>query len=309
MNLSEFSQSALGALAALLSSLTWAIGVMAYAELTKKYAPAMVNFARALFSFPLFFLAASVIYGGPLDAIGAMFSMGWSNSGWLILSLFGSYVLGDIFFLMSTAHMGVPGAMAIASTYPLWSALAGWIFRGQALTHYGILGLLLVVCGVIVVILSGREGISKKKEQRYFFGVFLALLTSLFWSLNTFSVSKVGAVADISVANSFRMLFALFLCPLAGKIINPSPIKLIKWVDLKKYLVFFFLESFAGAYLYMYGLGHSPLAVGSALSSVVPAFSAPIAWMTGTEKFSGHKFFGIIMVLVGTILLIVKNTA
>ncbi len=115
-----------------------------------------VNFMRASLSFPFFLVAALAM--GPEGGLGQVTT---ARAGWLLLSVVGSYVVGDALFLSGATLLGVPVALAIASTYPLWSALAGWLFLGQSVGPPGLAGVVLVVAGRR----DGRE-VPRRRSRR-----------------------------------------------------------------------------------------------------------------------------------------------
>ena len=297
-----------GIIAAFLSSLTWAIGVTTYSLLSKKYTPFVINFTRSLVAFPLFLLVAIAELG--LTGYGhVILSLTGAQLGWMFLSVLGSFGFGDVLFLWSTRGMGVPGALAIASTYPLVSALAGLFFKGETLSVESASGLVVVVLGTIAVILSGqREKRATLRNpqsifERYEVGVVLAFMTSFCWALNAFSISKIGVVPAAS-ANTVRTLMALAMCPFFSFLTRQTGSMFIAKKDFIPALAIFVLEGFGGAYMYIYGIMNSPLALGAALTSLAPAMSVPLALLARTEKFRWARSAGVVAVVVGIWLLV-----
>lgn len=297
----------LGPLAAFASSFTWAVGVSVYSRLSLEHLPASVNITRAAVAFPLAVLFAVVTLGGVSPVFECLADVSAAQAGWLFLSMFSGYAFGDVLFLLSTKSIGVPAALAIASCYPFWSAIAGFSFLGENLSPTKAVGLACTVLGTVVVILSGRNQAKlnlNASPKSYWVGVLLAVMTSMFWALNAYATSVGGKNLPLAIGTVVRLGIALVLCPLVALVmtrrtVGPVPLPLIK-----RYFFIFMLEGFGGAALYMYGLGHSSVAVGSALSALSPAMAAPIAWTMGTERFSLLKTFGILTALVGVILLV-----
>lgn len=87
----------IGPMASFVSSITWAIGVNVYAQMSRNYSAYSVNFARALIALPLF-LALAWLNG----SLGMLYPFPWKSSLWLGTSILSSFALGDIFFLLST---------------------------------------------------------------------------------------------------------------------------------------------------------------------------------------------------------------
>ncbi len=292
--------------------MTWVIGSSVYALLSKRYAPAAVNFNRALVALPLFLVAsllqndevrASLVALGP-DAVS-------NRAFWLSFSIFMSYALGDVFFLWSALSIGFPTAQAIGALYPLWASLGGLVFLGEPLTSRKIAGITLAIAGTITVVLSGRKTVrtpppeSMKLLHHYGVGVGLALLTSFFWAMNSFAGGRGGVGMNPAFANVIRMPVALLLCPIMARLqTGPGVPLLMARADYRRYLPFFAIEAFGGSYLYIYGLSHSSVAVGATLSSLAPVVSVPVAVALGWERFSLVKTVSVLLVVGGVILLV-----
>ena len=295
----------MGSLAALASSFTWAIGTLAYSELQKKYSAFSINFFRAVAALPLFLMAAYL--SGDWHQFSEISNV---QVAWLSMSILASYLTGDVLFLLATRRIGIPGALAICSSYPVLSALAGALFLGQVLKVLTYFALALTVAGVIIVILSDvLRSKSFEKKKGYWLGVFMAWVSSWFWALNTYANAKVGPGLSAHIANSVRMIVALFACGIVAsftKRSGSSPL-LLKRVDIPRYGWVFCLEGFGGAFCFVYGLLHAPLAIAAALSSLAPALSVPLTWWRGTEKVPLLKMIGVFLVVLGVVGLVLNS--
>ncbi|MBU6376111.1 MAG: DMT family transporter [Bdellovibrionales bacterium] len=296
----------IGALAALASSFTWSAGSSVYARLSKDYLPSQVNFSRALTALPLFILSA--VFFGEMESREVWTRLVSGNGFWLLMSMLGSYGLGDMAFFWSVRALGLPGALAIASSYPFWSAAAGVIFEGHSLSALKILGVVCTVLGTVVVVLVGyrhRNRIITDFFDRFEVGLALGFITSLFWALNTFAVSKGAQGLSPHVANSVRMIAALAICPVVGLVLQRKWRTGIPWQSFKPVSWVFALEAYGGSFFFVYGLAHSPLAVASALSSLSPVIAVPMAWMGKHEPVSWVKALGVCVAVLGAILLVI----
>jgi drug/metabolite transporter (DMT)-like permease len=308
-NVSNLSTTAtiLGPVFAFLSSVTWALGSSGYAKLSKRFSPFAVNFNRALVAFPLFAL------------VTLAFHRGWSgfedvslkNWLWFSLSIFASYGLGDVLFFRSTTSIGVPAALAIASCYPVYTALIASIQGGAALSRGQWLGMLVAIAGVVLVILSRQEKGSvdvqagvEEKGNRVWVGFLLAGMTSVLWSLNSYALSEVGTQVSIWVSSSIRMGLGLVMSASFG-ILFPGVIGRkreslrMPWVDFRAAIPLFVIEAFGGSLFFMYGMAHASLPVASTLSSLAPVISVPVALVLRLERFSWIRTLGVCLVVMG----------
>jgi len=234
------------------------------------------------------------------------------RAGWLLVSVVGSYVVGDGLFLVSTQILGVPVALAIASTYPLWSAFAGWAFLGQGVNPAGLAGVILVVAGVVTVV-RGRSGRADEPHAGAppthgpgrTTGVLLASATSLFWALNTFAVAKGGEGIPFASVNTVRMGLAAMLLLLLRLVVprRATPL-LLPARELRRAWPVLLLEGVGGTALFVIGLTRSPLAVAAALTSLAPVLSVPLALAIRRERVDGRTLLGIVVVTVGVIVLV-----
>lgn len=285
-----------------MSSCTWAIGATAYSVLAAKYSSPAVNFGRALVALPLFMLAYSLSSGEGVAALAQIFALDGAKWLWFTASIVGSFALGDTFFLLSTHAIGVPAALAIASIYPIWSALAGWIFLGNPFHPASAIGVLLVVVGTVLVILNGKrnaEAGPERGRRAYWIGITLAFATSLFWAMNAYALSVASQGLSPVFGSIIRALISLILCPVVGLVLYRSAFRLIPPRVLGASLWVFVLEACVGSFLFLYGLSHSPLATAAALSSLSPVIALGIAWGLGRERPSFANLVAISTVILG----------
>ena len=269
-----------------------------------------VNLLRAGLSFPLFLAAALATDAGALALVTP------GRAGWLLLSVVGSYVVGDALFLASARLLGVPVALAIASTYPLWSALAGWAFLGQRVAAAGLCGVALVVAGVATVVRRRGEpaaadpGAAALPGSGHGSGVAFAFATSLFWALNTFAIARGGAGLPVAAVNTFRMGFAVALIPVGRLLLRGRRTPLVVPArEVRRAWPWFVLESVGGTALFVVGLTHSPLAVAAALTSLAPVLLVPFAVVIGRERLGARVVGGIAVVTAGIVLLVAFSGA
>jgi drug/metabolite transporter (DMT)-like permease len=290
---------------------TWAIGSGRYSKLSKTTSPYAINFSRAIFSFPLFFLASIVAMGGLTPLIAAYHAVALGQVGWLTASTIASYAFGDTMFLLSAQAIGVPSALAIGSIFPIWTAFVGYFFQNEFLSSFQVMGLLVAVGGVVVVILSDASGnISERIERRVLIrGVLLALITSFMWTLNSYAINR-GASGTIAVVtNSIRMLIAVMMVAVIARGMGYHGKLLISRESFRSMIWVFFLETCLGSFFYIYGLSHSSLAVASTLTSLAPVLSVPVAIILGLERFSFVRTAGICLVVLGLCFLVGGSAA
>ncbi|MEO5668522.1 MAG: DMT family transporter [Bdellovibrionota bacterium] len=303
--------SYLGLSAAFTSSLTWAVGVIAFTPFSKKHPAYIINLHRILLGLPAFLIV--LLLQGRLWSAASLINS--TNASWAAVAVLASYAFGDVLFLMATKRLGAPAALAIASTYPVFSALEAMVFRGESLPFAKYVGIAIVIIGTIFVILSGSTShepvpsVARMQDNAYArsrftndhrSGVLLAFGCAICWAMNTVAISEVGQSLDAITLNAFRLMIALVLCPLIGITMHGTKsFKLISRKEFVPVIPIFAVEAIGGPFFYVYGLSHAPLAIGAALTSLAPVLTVPLALALGQEKFSWTRTLGVITVVAG----------
>ncbi len=291
----------MGPFAAFLSSIFWALGSGLYGRLASRYSPSAINFYRAILAAPVFLILAGIFQFDGFQFVT------WNRVGWLCLSVIFSLVVADSFFFVAIRKVGLIGALSVASIYPVWAALAGWFFKGEHLTLLQIFGLLMTLGGTLVVVrTSPKTHRSDSGEIKTDLGGYgLALMTSFFWATNSFATSKGAVDIPIFVAAGVRMSMALVLCFVVVFFLQGRKGFQVQKSDIRPSVPIMFLEAFGGAGCYIYGMSHSPLAVGSALAALAPVVSMPIEYFSGRESISVVRIIAVIVAFSGGVLLVI----
>lgn len=295
----------LAPICAFMSSVTWAIGSSVYSKLSREHSAFAVNFTRAAVALPLFLMLWFFVYQ---TGIARPLAIEPRHIAWLFVSMVSSYAIGDALFLRASQVIGIPTALAIASMYPLWTTLGGWIVLGETPSLRSILGLVIALVGITIVIVSaprtnpnphGSSQSTPRLSRGLIYGILLAVGTSLFWGLNIFAIARVGKDLDPSPLNAIRMTIALFLTFFLGRLATPNQSVAVPWRSLRPVAWVFALEAFGGSLVYAYGIARTPLMLGAILSSLSPVLSVPVAWALKLEKPSVLRTFGVILTVCG----------
>lgn len=290
----------LGALAALGSSVTWAYASARYAQASRDVGSQRVNVARAAVVLPLYLSIAFATRGTHLfDG----FTPG--RVAWLAASMFCSYALADGLFFTACRRIGISTAMAIASTYPLWAALAGTVFYGEPFGPARAAGMVLCVAGVAALVWL-QPATSGARARFSASGVGLALVTSLLWACNSLATKRGGAGLDVYPVNAVRYGAALLLLLPQVRFAAPPPrdVPTGGWPALVPAIL---ADAFLGSIFYVYALTHTDLAVGATLTSLAPLISVPMAIALGEERWSLDRFLAVLATVAGVVLLVSRS--
>lgn len=291
-----------GALAALGSSFTWAYASARYTTASRSIGSVRVNLIRTLVAAPIYCIVAAILHGrGALDRASV------PQIGWLATSVLCSYAFADILFFSAARQLGISTALAIASVYPLWSALAGALFGGEPFGLLRSVGVLCCTLGIVALVRlsSHTRPAQGDKHGSAAVGLILALLTSVLWAGNTFSVKRGAVGLDVWQANAIRYTVAVFvLAPNALLQRNKIPWSTTPpggWLGLFPPIL---ADCILGSVLFVYGLSHADLAIGATLSSLAPLISVPVAIVVGAERWSGARALAIAVTVAGALILV-----
>ncbi len=288
------TSSSAGPAAALASAAIWSFASTRYTQSSRIVGSAGVNLTRVLVVFPCFLVATWFFVPTHFAAVTRTHAL------WLLASVLCSYGGADLLFFAAARRLGISSALAIASSYPLWAAAWGVLFDHEALTVGRVFGTLLCIGGIVALVLFGRAA-TLEKQRWLGTGALLALATSLLWAGNSVS-TKAGATGlSPWLANCVRYIFALpILLGLHFSQRNRPSLN----VTFRALIGVSFLEAFCGSSLFVYGLSHSDLAVGSTLSSLGPLFAVPLAVLLREEPWSTRRAVAVVATVAGVVILV-----
>lgn len=308
----------LGPLCALGSSITWAFASAVYAQTAGRIGALKTNLLRSLLVVPLFLISAALVHGA-----GSFAQVASWRLGWLGLSALCSYGVGDLLFYLAALRLGTPTALAIASIYPIWATVGGALTLGESVGPARAAGTLLCILGVVWLVLqqggrhvgpekaggeAGGEPGAQAGGRPWRSGLVLALLTSVCWAGNTYSIRRGAIGLPFLVANAVRYLIAVgFLGTgyFLGRRRNGAKAAARPAGTLpRSFLITAVIEAYGGSSIFVYGLSHSELSVGAPLSSLAPLFAVPIGLLLGTERLSVRRLAAIVLTVAGVVLLV-----
>jgi len=112
-------------------------------------------------------------------------------------------------------QLGTPTALAIASIYPVWATLLGALHLHEAVGPLRMLGTVLCITGVVWLVRMQPGGKpaadAGSAPPRRWGGVVLALLASLLWAGNTYTIKRGATGLPLWSANALRYAMATLL--------------------------------------------------------------------------------------------------
>jgi DME family drug/metabolite transporter len=291
----------LGVSAALLSAFSWAVTTVLMRSQSTRIDAISLNATRSAIS-AMFFISAIVV----TDRWEAFQQVTLVNFLALFGSLFFGFVLGDTLFFRSTNLIGVSIAFPISMTYPLYVLVIAWLFLGETITLWTVLGTVVVIAGTIVTALATRSShATPVKDRRK--GLLFAIATALCFALST-SVLKIGVqAADVLVVSFIRLSLATaVLFAARGLLRNPLPLRAYGRRAWAVIWLASLIGSGLGTVTYVVAVQQIGAAIAATLATTAPLFAAPISVIFLKERLTAQTIVGMVLCLVGVWLVTVR---
>ena len=291
-----------GELAALMTSVAWAMTSILFTKATQKVGSIMVNRIRVILGLTFLMLLNLAFYGYLLP-----FNASADRWMWFALSGAVGYALGDILLFQSFLCIGTQRGMLMMSLAPLLGAFLAWIFFGETLTGIQMLGVLITLAGIAWVIMRrGNETSSQvcSPAQGVLFGLGAATGQAIGYVL-----SKQGLADGFSpiAGNSIRMLAAVIVLWVLAGIQGKVKVTITTMRDTPKVFGWLAIAAFTGpvlgATLSLFALQHTEVGIASTLIALPPIFLLPISWVVFKEKFDWGAVLGTLVAIGGVALL------
>lgn len=285
------SLQALGALAALGSAATWAVTSLLVRRLMPPYTSVGVGAIRSCVGGALLLGMILLLHGpAPLLAIPS------GSLALLVVSIVAAICVGDTAFFESTRRLGLARGMSISTTYPLVAAVLAATLLDEPLTARVAIGALLTLAGVLLIVVRRHEpGIAR---DGWWLGVAGAVIASVAWGVSAVALKPALREVDAVTAQAVRL-------PIAGALLLATP-----WArgtvsrlrgertGLRSLVVLGLLTS-ASSVMFVVGLKHAGVAVGSALAATAPMFAIPLGLVFLRERLTAAPLVGAAVTIAG----------
>ena len=288
----------LGELAAIVTSLTYAVNSTLFTLAGRKVGSIVVNRIRLLAA-SLFLALAHLIFLGTLWPVDA------TPDRWIWLGISGivGLVLGDAFLFQAFVWVGPRISMLMLSLAPIIASLTAWIFLGETLSPWQIIGILITLIGIGWVIVDKNQG-QDIKNGNYMRGILYGLGGAAGQGLGLVLAKKGlgGNFSPIS-ANFIRMISAMILIwmitifqkqfksTINSVITNPGA--------LREILGGAFSGPFLGVSLSLYALQHTNIGIASTLMALPPIFLLPVEIIFFKERLGWGAIAGTLIAMAG----------
>lgn len=292
----------IGELAALATSMTFAVNSAFFTVAGRKVGSVVVNRMRLVFA--LFFLIiAHVLFLGTLYPVEA----GADRWLWLGLSGIVGLVLGDAFLFQAFVWVGPRISMLMMSLAPIIAAVTAWMFLGESLSLLKIMGIALTIGGLIWVILENNH-YRNRENRNYLKGILFGLggATGQALGLVLAKYGLGGSFSPLS-GNFIRMATAMIGMWLIT-LVQGKGISTVKTVLTDNQALIYiaggaFVGPFVGVSLSLLALQYADVGVASTLMALPPIFLLPVSHFFFQERFGWGAVVGTMVALSGVAVL------
>ncbi len=288
---------------ALAAAACWAVGsLMSATAATYLGAFAFTRWRMLCAAIMLWLLAA---------VTGSWVTLAFDSFGLLVLSGIIGIFIGDTALFAAMNRLGPRRAGVLFATHSMFSVLLAYIFLGETIWGWTLIGSSLLVSGVMVAIFFGKRKTElhswEANQSQLKSGIALGLLAALCQAVATLMLkplmqTDIDAVAASAVRMTTAFVLHQLLFLLGFKIaraylpLNPRVFLLV--------LANAALSMVLGMTLILQALKHGDAGMVAILSSISPVIVLPLLWLVYKRSPAAGAWLGAGLTVLGTILIL-----
>jgi drug/metabolite transporter (DMT)-like permease len=292
----------MGELAALVTSICWALNSIQFTLAGRRVGSRIVNRTRLILAVGYILLSHLVLQGRLWPSNVELFRWGWLGLSGTI-----GLVIGDGCLFQSLLLIGPQRAMLMMTLVPVISALVAWGGLGETLLPAEIGAMLLTVGGIAWVVSEKRcpqaRATSAGDAKRYGLGILLGFGGAMGQALGLVAAKRglSGGFSSLS-ATLIRMVVAAGVIWLLALIRGQVG---VTWRALKDRKALWFLLGgsligpFLGVWLSMVAVQRAPVGIASTLMALSPIFLIPLEHWIFQARASSRSIVGTVIAVMG----------
>jgi drug/metabolite transporter (DMT)-like permease len=294
----------IGGLAALGTSILWAVGSTFFTFASRELGSVTVNRVRLLLA-TIFLAITHLAINGSLLPVNVKPET-WF---WFVLSGIIGLALGDAFLFQAFVWIGPRLSMLLMSLAPVISVIFSWIFLAERLTPLQILGIGITVLGVSTVIFDrGNPNQANGPNRNYLKGLLFGLGGAVGQALGLIT-SKVGLNAGVSPlsGNLIRIFSAAVIMWFIALVLNQAKVTIDSVWNSGRARSFLLVGTLAGPFLGVWlslvAIQHTPVAIATTLMSLTPIILLPVGKIIFKERIGWRAIVGTVVAVSGVAML------
>lgn len=296
-----------GPAASLASAAIWALVVILWKPLIRRFGADAANFCKNAIASVAFVLGLLVFRGDlGLDLVLDLSSYRFWT---LIASSILGMTIGDGLLFYAAARLGAQRALLILNFIPLLTLVLAWAISGEEILRSQIVGIVFVVLGIGIVLFDGPRLRSGNLDVK---GIGAALLCVLANSLGILWRKPSLEVVDVATVSLLQLvvgaLGVLVLAVIFGR--STRLVAPIQAADTRLRVLFLSLLGTGFAYyLFIYGIQNNSSAIAATLSGMSPIFAIPLLWLIEKKRPEFRTWVGTFISTGGVVLILVPPHA
>lgn len=289
----------LGASAALLSALSWAISALIFAKLSHSISALSMNWFKGVVA-----ITCLLVLVFPLNLMQISFYQ------WIFLLLSGllGIAIGDTLYFHTLKHLGARLTLLLSTLIPLVTALGAIVIFNERLSLFAAIGLMITLCSVFAVLWSKAE--KQNKQDKLSVGVVVGLV---------FVTTEASAIlltkAAVLELDSLLVTFIRQVVGVAGitlwLLATQQMRTTVSVIATQKSHIFSLITAaiiggFIGTWLSVYALKATYASAAVILNSTSPLFVIPLTIWFMRESVPKSSIYGTFVALVGIIIYFVQ---
>ncbi|MBN1877078.1 MAG: DMT family transporter [Anaerolineae bacterium] len=293
----------LGEIAALFTSVLWAVTSVFFTLAGHRVGPQVVNRVRLLIATG-FLSITHLVWRGTLFP----WNIGLGRWGWLTLSAVLGLVMGDGLLYYAFTQIGARLAMLLMSLSPVIGALFAWLFLHEVLRPLQLFAIAVTIGGVAWVVLERNTSVAQDDQPRHYLIGILAGIGAAVGQAMGLVLSKQGMMGNFPPlsASLIRVGAATLIIWLMASLQGQVRSSLTAQQDLRalRHTALGALFGPAiGMSLSLVAVQFSAVGVTSTLMALSPIFLLPLSARIFGERITPRAVFGTIITLIGVALL------
>ncbi len=305
-----------GELSALAAAATWAIGSLLFAKIGKRVSPGAMNLGKCVAAAILLSLVRLALASriGPLH-------LSFAIAAPLAVSGLVGLTIGDTAYFGAIAALGVPRAILILSSAPVFAAIGGVLFLGEHVGGREAGGIALTLAGIALVVaarapvalVNGVPGAGVAEDRsRLRRGIVLGVIAAMGQAggnllarhAMSFGIDPLGAAATRLVAGVIGLVVSALVLGHAGPWIRELRGERA-WAKVAGASL---IGTFGGIWLAQLAIANcSSTGVATTLLATSPMFALPLAHFAGHERITGRGIAGTLLAIGGVVLLSLRG--
>jgi drug/metabolite transporter (DMT)-like permease len=136
-----------GEFTSFLVAIFWAVSAIAFESAGKRIGSLSVNIVRLVVAMLFLSIYSWIVRGLPFPSDASVYNWIWLSFSGLV-----GFVLGDLFLFKAFTVIGSRLSLLIMNLAPPIAAFAGWLFLGENISFYALLGIIVTFSGISLVV-------------------------------------------------------------------------------------------------------------------------------------------------------------